>query len=102
MHTVSFIEENGDKKTFQVAENKVIFEALEDQGFELPHGCLSGSCSVCKCEVLEGAGNLSEPSSIEADTLKSVYKNKPHAEGKTIRLTCRAKVSGDITLKHFK
>ncbi len=101
MPIVSIVEENGDVTTYNVEENQVIFDALQDQDRELPHGCLSGSCSACKCEIIEGAENLNEIGSIEKNTLEHILKTKPEAQGKTIRLTCRAKILGDIKIRHL-
>lgn len=102
MPIVSIIEENGQISKYELPSGEVLFDGLQDAGLELPHGCLSGSCSACKCEITEGYENLSQASLVEENTLKSVYKNKTHAAGKRIRLACRAKVLGDLCLKPFK
>lgn len=102
MPIVSIIEDDGTVSTYNVEKDQVIFDAIQDQDRELPHGCLSGSCSACKCEIMAGAENLSAPGSIEQNTLDSVYKSKEISKDRTIRLTCRARVTGDVTLTQFK
>ncbi len=102
MPTVSLKQANNESKSFELKNNEVLFEGLERHGFELPHGCLSGSCSACKVEVLEGAENLDQPGEVEADTLASVYKTYKFDESKKLRLSCRAKVIGDIVIKEFE
>ena len=86
-------------------DNAVLFEALDDQGELLPHGCLSGSCGSCRVEIIKGSHNLSDPSPIEADTVNSIQMNQKRILGEkydpstVIRLSCRAKVQGDIEFK---
>lgn len=99
---------SGTSKTFEIASEEVIYDALSDRGEELPHGCLSGSCGSCRIEVIEGAENLKAPGAVEQDTLKSLYSDfcKEHGPDvmstKKIRLSCRAKVLGDVCIKPFK
>ncbi len=74
-----------------------IWEAFEAQGHKLPAGCLKGMCAACRVQVLAGAENLAEAGPTEKETLELVLKNKDPQEiaGKTIRLACQAKISGD-------
>jgi len=102
MHNVSFTEKNME---FKVEDEAVLFDALDDQGEMLPHGCLSGSCGSCRVEITEGAQNLKAPSPIEEDTIESIKTNlkrihgKDYDDSKVIRLSCRARVLGDIKFK---
>ncbi|MDH5414224.1 MAG: (2Fe-2S)-binding protein [Flavobacteriaceae bacterium] len=102
MPTVSI---DGQQVVYQVSENERIFDALEKRGKELPHGCLAGSCGACRVEILNGAENLSEPDILESNTIKAIIDNyermhgKGSAKGKVIRLSCRAKILGDIKIK---
>lgn len=95
-------------KVFEVKEGEILYDSLYDQGEELPHGCLSGSCGACRVEVLDGGDNLQKPGYIETDTVESVKqefistRGKEFVEGKTIRLSCRARVQGDVTIKPIK
>ena len=104
MPTVSI---KGENLEFEVKENGIIFDSLDDQGHELPHGCLAGSCGACRVLIVEGAENLSEPSMIEQNTIDSILVNyrRIHGDdwlkGKTIRLACRAKVLGDVTIEEL-
>lgn len=99
---------NDEEKSFEVEENGVIYDELEAQGHKLPHGCLSGSCGTCRVLVIEGQENLKEPSFIEKDTLHSICesyrkeKGEDFLKGKTIRLSCRARVIGDIKICPLK
>lgn len=102
MHNVSFPEKN---LTFQVDDNSILFDALENKGETLPHGCLSGSCGSCRIQILEGAENLKEPSPIEQDTIDAITSSQKrnlgdgYDDSAQIRLSCRARVQGDIKFK---
>ena len=96
------------EKVFEVNEGGILYDSLCDQGEELPHGCLSGSCGACRVEVISGSENLQVPGIIETNTIESlkeefIEKRGPESiAGKTIRLACRAKVLGDISFKPIK
>lgn len=105
MPTVSI---KGSDKTFEVKLGDIIYDSLSDQGYELPHGCLSGSCGACRIEVTEGVQNLESAGAIETNTvdcLKDEFNQKfgdTFTEGMTIRLACRAKVKGDVQIKPIR
>jgi ferredoxin len=94
----------GTTQTFEIASNAILYDALADQGLDLPHGCLAGSCGACRINVISGVENLSKPGAIEQNTIEAVcteYREKIGEEfllGKTIRLSCRAKVTGDVCI----
>lgn len=111
MPTVSLVvPKPGSNESFEVVathsvdEGAVLFEALEEQGTILPHGCLAGSCGSCRIEILNGADQLSPASAIETDTIEHLEKSyrdrfgENFLDGKTLRLSCRAKVLGDVTI----
>ncbi len=104
MPTVSI---NGKNEKYEVPDKGILFDSLDDQGCELPHGCLAGSCGACRILVTKGAENLTPPSMIEENTIQSIIVNYKRihgndwAEGKTIRLACRAKVIGDVTIEEL-
>lgn len=93
--------ENVDMKTqeFSVESNRAIYDELERQGLKLPHGCLAGSCGSCRIHVISGSENLTPMGAVEADTVAHIKGNYP---GKTVRLSCRAKVLGDIEIIPLK
>lgn len=99
---------NGIDLTFEVENGEVIYEALEKQGLELPHGCLAGSCGACRIEVISNPENLKTPSAVEADTISSIKSNlatklnDPSYLEKNIRLSCRARVQGDFSFCRVK
>lgn len=103
----AFTPNEKDQK-FEVDQGKILFDELERQGLLLPHGCLAGSCGSCRIEILEGAENLSPLGAVETDTVESIkntYCETNRAElvvNKNIRLSCRAKVLGDIKIAILK
>jgi ferredoxin len=94
--------------TFDVNDGEVIYDSLHEQGYILPHGCLSGSCGACRVEVCEGAENLGKPGPIEQNTIDAVtdefkiIKGDEFVRKRAIRLSCRAKVHGDVVIKPLK
>jgi ferredoxin len=99
---------NEKEQEFEGAKGLTIFDELERQGVLLPHGCLAGSCGSCRIEVLEGAENLSEIGVVEKDTVESLIKTycetgrADAVVNKNIRLSCRAKILGDIKISVLK
>ncbi len=93
------IEENG--KEYHANNEETILDALSKSGHTLPTGCLAGSCGICKIEVTKGLENLSMASAVEQNTLEALHDedSDKKLEGKNIRLACRAKVNGDITIR---
>lgn len=91
-----------------VNEGEILYDSLADRGVKLPHGCLSGSCGACRVQILEGKDNLAKPGVIEQDTINSLKTEFTQLHGadfvqdKEIRLACRAKVMGDVSLKTLK
>lgn len=96
------------KLEFEVEENEIIFDALANQGEILPHGCLSGSCGACRTEICQGLENLAPPSPIEENTINSILehlkqtKGEDYIKGRPLRLACRARVRGDISIKPYR
>ena len=98
----------GEEKTYEVNEKDVLFDALDNQGLKLPHGCLAGSCGACRIEIVKGKENLKAPSQIEQNTIDAIKQNfermngEGSLEGREVRLSCRARVLGDVKFKKLK
>ncbi len=87
------------------ANNQTIYEAFEEKGITLAHGCLSGSCGACKIKIIEGLSNLKAMSAVEKDTVDYIKDNlskklnDPEILKWEIRLSCRAKFTGDLSFE---
>ena len=105
MPTVSLLpSKKGPQELFQctVENDQTLYDGHAKHGQELPHGCLAGSCGSCKVEILVGAENLNPPGAVESDTIKSIVETYGKQPTYPIRLACRAKVKGDVTLRVFE
>lgn len=111
MPTVSVLnsENASDIKLVQeVDAGQTVFDGLSSKGYDLPHGCLAGSCGACRIFVVDGAENLTSMSVIEEDSVANVCKfyridhGDDSLNGKTVRLACRARVNGDIKIVSMK
>jgi len=91
--------ESNKSQLYKVNLNQILYDELERQGLVLPHGCLAGSCGSCRIHVDKGIENLSPMGVVETDTVDSIKNSYP---GKTVRLSCRAKVLGDVEITPLK
>ncbi|EQC46951.1 2Fe-2S iron-sulfur cluster-binding domain protein [Bacteriovorax sp. Seq25_V] len=112
MPTVSVVEidEQGNEisnseKKFTVETGDIIYDAIDNQGCQLPHGCLAGSCGSCRILIIEGSDNVAGKSVIEGNTISNIVKdyqdqNPNHfTVGKEVRLSCRARLNGNGDVK---
>jgi ferredoxin len=101
----SVAEENFN---FQINEKEIIYDGLDRQGHKLPAGCLAGSCGTCRINVISGIENCETAGLVEQDTISHITKEylEKHGanslDGKNLRLACRTKVTGAVTIKTFK
>jgi ferredoxin len=79
--------------TISVSRGTRIVEVAEKVGASIPFGCKENDCGDCMIEILNGAENLSSPSTLETELLKSKFAKPGN------RLACQAMVLGDVTVK---
>lgn len=98
--------ENTNEKVFEgeIELGMPIYDQIDAGGFQLPAGCLAGSCGSCAILVLEGAELLKKAGTIESDTVSALIETdkvlKPNDDNKwTYRLSCRAKMEQEGHLK---
>ncbi|BBO99730.1 2Fe-2S iron-sulfur cluster-binding protein [Sulfuriferula nivalis] len=94
-----------------------IIEISEKVGSYIAYNCREGDCGSCLFTVLDGAENLSTPSSLEEATLFAHFQEvldgwrsagdleslqsmmrRENFAGKTCRLACQTQVFGDATV----
>lgn len=81
---------NGDKSV-SVAQGGSLLSTLAAEGIYLPSACGGkGSCGQCKCQVLEGGGEI-------LDSEKGQFTRKQVKDH--WRLGCQCKVKGDLSIK---
>lgn len=81
---------NGKTK-LTVDQGSSLLSTLAEQNVYLPSACGGkGSCGQCKCQVLEGGGEI-------LDSEKVHFTRKQIKEG--FRLGCQTKVKGDLSIK---
>ncbi len=81
---------NGKEK-LTVDQGSSLLSTLAEQNVYLPSACGGkGSCGQCKCQVLEGGGEI-------LDSEKVHFTRKQIKEG--FRLGCQTKVKGDLSIK---
>lgn len=80
---------NGEEK--EVESGNTLLSTLSEQKIFLPSACGGGgTCAMCKCQVLEGGGEIL-PTEVGYFTRKEVQDNW--------RLGCQVKVKNDMTIK---
>jgi ferredoxin len=67
----------------EVPDGTLLLDAGEAAGVEMEAGCFNCSCGTCVVEVVQGIGNLDEPSPEELDLLDQWNKDP-----EKFRLTC--------------
>jgi len=88
-----------EKLSFHLEENELLFDGIERNGHQLPHGCLAGSCGSCALSIHAGLDSLTPAKAVEQDTINHVTSTKKFPNGEGVRLSCRAKVTNkDISL----
>jgi nitrite reductase (NADH) large subunit len=77
---------------FHGDHNKLLLTILEENKIPIQAGCHMGMCGSDPVLIIEGMENLSDPSQHEKDTLKRLGNSN------RVRLSCSARVRGDITI----
>lgn len=67
-----------------------ILEAALDAGVPFPHGCGTGECGGCKCQLLEGQVDMDRYS-------PAALSEAEHAQG--LILACRARARSDVKIR---
>lgn len=81
-------------KTGELERGKSLLDAAESMGIELRHDCGGfATCSTCRILILDGVPNLTEVDLDEENMLEEAELTAP------FRLSCQAKILGDVTVR---
>ena len=97
MPVVTIVEPGGDvgePKVAEVPEGATLFEAGAKVSAGIDTSCVGkGTCGLCRVKIVAGAENLNPFTDEERKHLGNVYHLTK------VRLSCRSKVSGDVTIQ---
>jgi ferredoxin len=95
--TLQVVGPKGDEQSVTTYAGSTILGASGQLRHPIASGCSDSTCGTCHVVILEGAENLSEPTSREKGTLK----DNGHPAGQ--RLSCRTEVlKGTVKVQAFE
>lgn len=81
----------------EAADGITVMGAAQEAGYYWPTTCGGeGRCTTCACEIIEGAGGLTDMGRSEQQVL--VDERGESVLRSAVRLACQARVSGDVTI----
>ena len=72
-YTVTLIDANGEKQSFQCPDDQYILDAAEEEGIDLPYSCRSGACSTCAGKMVTGKVNTEDQCFLDDDQLEEGF-----------------------------
>ncbi len=87
-YTVTVIDVEGEKTTFQCDSETSILDQAEEEGADAPYSCRAGSCSSCAGKIIEGTVDQEDQFFLDEDQLEAGYV-----------LTCVAKPTSDVIIQ---
>jgi len=82
---------NGQVKTVEAPDGQTVLQVALDHGIPMEHACGgNGFCTTCMCAVKEGMENL---------TPRNDREENMGITSDPYRLSCQARVQGDMTVE---
>ena len=92
--TIANVPNGGGPLVIECAEGTTLFEAGAKLSAGIETSCVGkGTCGLCRVKILAGAEYLTPYTEEERKHLGNVYHITK------IRLSCRSRVSGDVTIE---
>lgn len=83
-----------------VRPGETLMQAAWRAGYDWPTLCYArGTCTACRCEVLEGLHRLSERTEAEVAMAAALDRRVRRANPRRVRLACQVSITGDITVR---
>ena len=87
-------------RQFDADPGESLMAAANRCGLRWPTLCEGkGTCTLCQCQVLEGAEHLSAVGPWESEHLQLVMGRFPGAGNGGVRLACQARVDGPVVVR---
>ena len=85
--------------TFDVRDGETVMAAARRAGYRWPTICGGlAECGACALEVIEVAGALPAPSTVEGLRLNALVERRRHPD-RTWRLACQLAPTGDVVVR---